>query len=204
MAKHDRDIRRMAYTDPLTGLANRLSFRELLDDRLLTLHANSGELALLFIDLDDFKRVNDTLGHEAGDEVLSQLSARLRLTLERFGANAADLARFGGDEFIVLLHGRRHPRGVGAPVGGIARGNPEAAGCLAASRCSSARRSASPCSRSTPTMRASCSRTPTSPCTRPRSPARTATASTAGPWTRRSSGASSWNRSCAAPGSAAN
>jgi diguanylate cyclase (GGDEF)-like protein len=102
IAKHDRDIRRMAYTDPLTGLANRLSFRELLDDRLLTLHASSGELALLFVDLDDFKRVNDTLGHEAGDEVLSQLSARLRLTLERFGARAADIARFGGDEFIVL------------------------------------------------------------------------------------------------------
>ena len=102
MAKYDRDIRRMAYTDPLTGLANRLSFRELLDDRLLTLHASSGELALLFIDLDDFKRVNDTLGHEAGDEVLSQLATRLRLTLERFGAQAADIARFGGDEFIVL------------------------------------------------------------------------------------------------------
>ena len=102
MAKHDRDIRRMAYTDPLTGLANRLSFRELLDDRLLTLHASSGELALLFVDLDDFKRVNDTLGHEAGDEVLSQLSARLRLTLERLGAEGADIARFGGDEFIVL------------------------------------------------------------------------------------------------------
>ena len=102
MAKNDRDIRRMAYTDPLTGLANRLSFRELLDDRLLTLHASSGELALLFVDLDDFKRVNDTLGHEAGDEVLSQLSARLRLTLERLGAQATDIARFGGDEFIVL------------------------------------------------------------------------------------------------------
>lgn len=102
IAKHDRDIRRMAYTDPLTGLANRLSFRELLDDRLLTLHANSGELALLFVDLDDFKRVNDTLGHEAGDEVLSQLSARLRLILERLGAEGTDIARFGGDEFIVL------------------------------------------------------------------------------------------------------
>ena len=102
MAKHDRDIRRMAYTDPLTGLANRLSFRELLDDRLLTLHGSGGELALLFVDLDDFKRVNDTLGHEAGDEVLSQLSARLRLTLERLGAENADIARFGGDEFIVL------------------------------------------------------------------------------------------------------
>ena len=102
MVRHDREIRRLAYTDPLTGLANRLAFRETLDDRLLTLQASSGELALLFVDLDDFKRVNDTLGHEAGDEVLSQLSVRVRLTLERFGAQAADIARFGGDEFIVL------------------------------------------------------------------------------------------------------
>lgn len=102
VAKHDREIRRMAYTDPLTGLANRLAFRESLDDRLLTIKASSGELALLFIDLDDFKRVNDTLGHENGDEVLSQLSVRVRLTLERFGAPTTDIARFGGDEFIVL------------------------------------------------------------------------------------------------------
>jgi diguanylate cyclase (GGDEF)-like protein len=102
LLRHDREIRRMAYTDPLTGLANRLSFRESLDDRLLTLQASSGELALLFIDLDDFKRVNDTLGHEAGDEVLSQLSMRVRLTLEQFGAHGFEIARFGGDEFIVL------------------------------------------------------------------------------------------------------
>jgi diguanylate cyclase (GGDEF)-like protein len=102
LLRHDREIRRMAYTDPLTGLANRLSFRESLDDRLLTLQASSGELALLFIDLDDFKRVNDTLGHEAGDEVLSQLSMRVRLTLERFDARGFEIARFGGDEFIVL------------------------------------------------------------------------------------------------------
>ncbi len=103
IARHDREIRRMAYTDPLTGLANRLAFREALDDRLLTLHANSGELALLFIDLDDFKRVNDTLGHEAGDDVLSQLSVRVRMTLDNHGVKGSELARFGGDEFIVLL-----------------------------------------------------------------------------------------------------
>jgi diguanylate cyclase (GGDEF)-like protein len=102
LLRHDREIRRMAYTDPLTGLANRLSFRESLDDRLLTLQASSGELALLFIDLDDFKRVNDTLGHEAGDEVLSQLSMRVRLTLEGHEAQGFEIARFGGDEFIVL------------------------------------------------------------------------------------------------------
>jgi diguanylate cyclase (GGDEF)-like protein len=102
IAKHDREIRRLAFVDPLTGLANRLAFRQSLDDRLLTLRASHDELALLFIDLDDFKRVNDTLGHESGDEVLSQLSVRVRLVLEKFGAQAADIARFGGDEFIVL------------------------------------------------------------------------------------------------------
>jgi diguanylate cyclase (GGDEF)-like protein len=100
--RHDREIRRMAYTDPLTGLANRLAFRESLDDRLLTLQASSGELALLFIDLDDFKRVNDTLGHESGDEVLSQLSVRVRLILEQTNSLGSEIARFGGDEFIVL------------------------------------------------------------------------------------------------------
>ncbi|KFN41484.1 putative bifunctional diguanylate cyclase/phosphodiesterase [Arenimonas metalli] len=103
VARHDRDIRRMAYTDSLTGLSNRLAFREALDDRLLTLQASSGELALLFVDLDDFKRVNDTLGHEAGDEVLGQLSMRIRMAVERLGGVGAEIARFGGDEFIVLF-----------------------------------------------------------------------------------------------------
>ncbi|KFN49235.1 hypothetical protein P873_11765 [Arenimonas composti TR7-09 = DSM 18010] len=102
VARHDRDIRRMAYTDSLTGLANRLAFRESLDERLLTMQASSGELALLFVDLDDFKRVNDTLGHEAGDDVLGQLAMRIRLAVERIGGNTAEIARFGGDEFIVL------------------------------------------------------------------------------------------------------
>ena len=102
IAKHDREIRRLAYVDPLTGMANRLAFRQSLDDRLLTLHRSDDELALLFIDLDDFKRVNDTLGHDAGDEVLSQLSVRVRLLLEKQGAQTVDIARFGGDEFIVI------------------------------------------------------------------------------------------------------
>ncbi len=103
VARHDREIRRMAYTDSLTGMANRLAFRELLEERLLTLQANSGELALLFIDLDDFKRVNDTLGHEEGDEVLNQLALRVRSTLEKHGLSGSQVARFSGDEFILLL-----------------------------------------------------------------------------------------------------
>jgi len=103
VARHDREIRRMAYTDSLTGLANRLAFREELEDRLLTLQANSGELALLFIDLDDFKRVNDTLGHEQGDEVLNQLALRVKNTLEQLGLPGSQVARFSGDEFILLF-----------------------------------------------------------------------------------------------------
>ena len=103
VARHDRDIRRMAYTDSLTGLSNRLAFRETLDERLLTLQASSGELALLFVDLDDFKRVNDTLGHESGDDVLGELAMRIRMAVERLGGSGTEIARFGGDEFIVLF-----------------------------------------------------------------------------------------------------
>lgn len=103
VARHDREIRRMAYTDSLTGLANRLAFREALEERLLTMQANSGELALLFIDIDDFKRVNDTLGHEEGDEVLNQLAMRVKGTLELHGLPGSQVARFSGDEFILLF-----------------------------------------------------------------------------------------------------
>lgn len=104
--RHDRDIRRMAYGDSLTGLPNRLAFRELLDQRLLTLQASGGELALLFLDVDDFKRVNDTLGHDAGDEVLAQFAARIRQCVERIGGDGAEVARFGGDEFVALILGQ--------------------------------------------------------------------------------------------------
>ena len=103
VARHDRDIRRMAYTDALTGLSNRLAFRESLDQRLLELRGASKRLALLFADIDDFKRVNDTLGHEAGDEVLIQFSARIREAVDHLGGAEAELARFGGDEFVILL-----------------------------------------------------------------------------------------------------
>lgn len=103
VARHDREIRRLAYTDALTGLANRLAFRELLDERLLQLRDGGRPLALLFADIDDFKRVNDTLGHDAGDEALLQFAARIRATVERAGGPAAMVARFGGDEFVILM-----------------------------------------------------------------------------------------------------
>ena len=111
LARHDRDIRRMAYTDALTGLANRLAFREALDQRLLHLRGDGGQLALLFADIDDFKRVNDTLGHDAGDEVLLQFAQRIDETVNRIGGERALLARFGGDEFVILIEGSRERNG---------------------------------------------------------------------------------------------
>ena len=105
VARHDRDIRHMAYTDALTGLANRLAFREVLDRRLLQLNGAGLQLGLLFADIDDFKRVNDTFGHDAGDEVLLQFASRIRAAVERHGGEDAMVARFGGDEFVILVQG---------------------------------------------------------------------------------------------------
>lgn len=103
VARHNRDIRRMAYTDALTGLANRLAFREHLDARLMQMRGIGHPLALLFADMDDFKRVNDSMGHDVGDEVLIQFGARIQETVERIAGEDALLARFGGDEFVMLL-----------------------------------------------------------------------------------------------------
>jgi len=105
IARHDREVRHMAYTDALTGLTNRLAFRENLDHQLLAARNAGRQLALLFADIDDFKRVNDTLGHEAGDEALLQFSARIRAAVDEQGGDEALLARFGGDEFVILLQG---------------------------------------------------------------------------------------------------
>ncbi|KRG69079.1 putative bifunctional diguanylate cyclase/phosphodiesterase [Pseudoxanthomonas dokdonensis] len=103
IARHDRDVRRMAYTDSLTGLTNRLAFRESLDHRLMMVRGAGRHLALLFADIDDFKRVNDTLGHEAGDEVLLQFANRINESVQLLGGDDALLARFGGDEFVILI-----------------------------------------------------------------------------------------------------
>lgn len=103
IARHDREVRHMAYTDALTGLTNRLAFREALDHRLMAARASNHRLALLFADMDDFKRVNDTLGHEAGDEALLQFAQRISAAVTHAGGDEALLARFGGDEFVILI-----------------------------------------------------------------------------------------------------
>ena len=97
--QHDEDVRRDANHDPLTGLPNRWLF--LLEaDKALALASRSGQaFALLYLDLDGFKAINDTYGHAVGDEVLRQVAARLK-TLAR---DSDLLARQGGDEFLILL-----------------------------------------------------------------------------------------------------
>ncbi|WP_305805433.1 EAL domain-containing protein [Stenotrophomonas sp. YIM B06876] len=103
IARHDREVRHMAYTDALTGLTNRLAFREALDHRMMAARVSGQRLALLFTDIDEFKRVNDTLGHEAGDEALLQVAQRITVAVQGAGGDDALLARFGGDEFVILI-----------------------------------------------------------------------------------------------------
>jgi diguanylate cyclase (GGDEF)-like protein/PAS domain S-box-containing protein len=89
----------LAHHDPLTGLPNRSSFMEKLGDLIVLSRREKTPLALLFIDLDHFKRVNDSLGHVAGDELLATVAARITS-----GLRISDLVgRFGGDEFVVVL-----------------------------------------------------------------------------------------------------
>jgi predicted signal transduction protein with EAL and GGDEF domain len=101
-------IAHQATHDALTGLANRILFRDRLELALARARRHGSVAALLFLDLDRFKDVNDTLGHGAGDELLRSVSERLRAalrasdTVARIGDEEFTLARFGGDEFVVL------------------------------------------------------------------------------------------------------
>ncbi len=104
-------IRRLAYFDSLTGLPNRESFKESAKQALELAKRHDRQGALLFLDLDNFKRVNDTLGHNIGDLLLKEIAALLQqavrvsdvVTHNVFKDKAYDLARLGGDEFTILL-----------------------------------------------------------------------------------------------------
>ena len=102
-------IQYLAYHDSLTGLPNRYMFTRYLERAIHQCKRGDRILALLFLDLDDFKRVNDTLGHEAGDLLLQELAERVTKCVRRgdYVARAGSLedtvARLGGDEFVVLL-----------------------------------------------------------------------------------------------------
>jgi diguanylate cyclase (GGDEF)-like protein/PAS domain S-box-containing protein len=97
-------IHHLAHHDVLTGLPNRVSFMEQVERAMAATEKTGAPMALLFIDLDHFKRVNDSLGHMVGDTLLRTVAARITASLR-----ATDVvARFGGDEFMVLLVGLAH------------------------------------------------------------------------------------------------
>jgi predicted signal transduction protein with EAL and GGDEF domain/DNA-binding response OmpR family regulator len=114
----EEQIRRLAYCDSLTGIPNRQAFLEMLERELQRSKIGNKKFAVLFMDLDAFKRINDTLGHTVGDQLLQQVSDRLRdtirpsdllsrgdaLTHESGGSReSTNLARLGGDEFTILI-----------------------------------------------------------------------------------------------------
>ena len=95
----EEEIKRLAFYDTLTGLPNRMLLNDRLQQALAAARRNSCQVALMFIDLDRFKQVNDTLGHDVGDELLQQAAVRMKGCVRE----SDTVARIGGDEFIVLL-----------------------------------------------------------------------------------------------------
>lgn len=99
LAQAEKELRFLAHHDPLTQLANRSLFNDRLESALRTAHRQQSTLALLFVDINDFKGINDVHGHAAGDRVLCTVARRLEACVGKTDT----VARMGGDEFIVLL-----------------------------------------------------------------------------------------------------
>lgn len=116
LQSREDELRNLAYFDALTKLPNRLYFTELLDTAIIRASRQKSALAVMFINLDSFKRINDTLGHNFGDSILTTVANRISADLrdgdtlarspDEFGVlqKHAQIARLGGDEFIILLN----------------------------------------------------------------------------------------------------
>ena len=94
------EVERLAYYDTVTGLPNRSLFNDRLRVALAHAHRHKYKLAVLFLDIDRFKQINDSLGHTVGDRLLRAVAGRIRTTMR----DEDTVARFGGDEFTVLIH----------------------------------------------------------------------------------------------------
>ncbi len=110
-------LQHMAYHDPLTGLPNRLLLRDRLEQALAWARRSQGSIAVIFIDLDRFKTVNDSLGHSSGDALLCHLARALATGLR----GEDTLARLGGDEFVALISDLNRDRNSGNGAAVIAR-----------------------------------------------------------------------------------
>lgn len=115
---HEQQVQAMALADPLTLLHNRMWLDAYLPEAIRLARAESRQMALLMLDLDDFKLVNDTLGHKLGDEVLVSTAVALKRSLRE----ADHVARIGGDSFAVLIEQMRDPADLNAIVAQIRAG----------------------------------------------------------------------------------
>ena len=107
LRRHAEQLADLAHRDALTRLPNRTLFRDRLGHALARAQRDGQEVAVIFVDLDRFKDVNDTFGHDAGDRLLQQVAARLRAATR----DADTVARLGGDEFAVVVEGIRRDGG---------------------------------------------------------------------------------------------
>ena len=162
----EKQVEHLAYYDPLTQLPNRRLFLDRLQQALAGCARSGRKGALLFVDLDNFKVLNETAGHDVGDQLLVEVARRVGNCVR----NGDTVARLGGDEFVVLLEefsGAR--REAAAEATKSAKGScrrspsptPSLGGCITAPRASASRCSSTPSIRST-----SCSSRPTSRCTK--------------------------------------
>ncbi len=116
LKKAEEEIRLLAFYDSLTGLANRSLFMDRLEQAIAEAYRSQLKFALLFLDLDQFKLINDTLGHHIGDLLLKKVATRLKNNIRgsdtaamfEFSSHGSVIARLGGDEFVVLLHNIKH------------------------------------------------------------------------------------------------
>lgn len=94
-------LQQVAHYDPLTNLINRRGFNQIFAEKLTECAAKNGKLAVIFLDIDHFKRINDSLGHDAGDELLKTIAAHIKSVVR---THDDVVARFGGDEFCMLIN----------------------------------------------------------------------------------------------------
>jgi diguanylate cyclase (GGDEF)-like protein len=99
LRRNQEKMRHLALHDSLTGLPNRLLFKDRLQRAIIEARRNSQQLALLFLDMDRFKNINDSLGHNYGDNFLKEIASRLEKSVRK----SDSVARLGGDEFVILL-----------------------------------------------------------------------------------------------------